>query len=236
MGYITKSYLMTQFTNFSTRIATVFAKKTEIPSKTSQLNNDSNFVEDANYVHTDKNYSTDDKAKVDSALLYSVQTLTEEQKAQARANIGAGASGFDGDYNSLTNKPTKLSEFTNDENFITNSVDNLTNYYTKSNSYTKEEINTLIDNTKNGRFVVVSALPTTDIQTNVIYLVPASKSTAKNVKDEYINIDGTTSGWELIGSTAVDLSDYLKSTDAESTYVKITDSESGNIDFSNYFA
>lgn len=236
MGYITKSYLITQFTNFATRISTVFAKKTEIPTKTSQLNNDSNYVVDKSYVHTDNNYTADDKAKVDSALLYGVQTLTEAQKTQARTNIGAGTSNFDGNYSSLTNQPTKLSQFTNDENFITNSVDNLTNYYTKSNSYTKEEINTLISNTKSGRFIVVDSLPTTDIQTNVIYLVPAQKSTAKNVKDEYINLDGTTDGWELIGSTAVDLSDYLKSTDAEKTYLKITDSESGNIDFSTYFA
>ena len=236
MGYITKSYLITQFTNFSTRIATVFAKKTEIPTKTSQLNNDSNYVVDKNYVHTDNNYTADDKAKVDNALSYSVQTLTEAQKTQARNNIGAGTSNFDGNYSSLTNQPTKLSQFTNDENFITNSVDNLTNYYTKSNSYTKEEINTLINNTKNGRFIIVDALPTTNIQTNVIYLVPAQKSTAKNVKDEYINIDGTTNGWELIGSTSVDLSGYLKSADAEKTYLKITDSESENINFSRFFA
>lgn len=33
------------------------------------------------------------------------QGLTEEEKANARANIGAGDSGFDGDYNHLINKP-----------------------------------------------------------------------------------------------------------------------------------
>lgn len=34
------------------------------------------------------------------------QGLTEEEKANARSNIGAGASGFSGDYNDLTNRPT----------------------------------------------------------------------------------------------------------------------------------
>lgn len=34
------------------------------------------------------------------------QTLTSEQQAQARDNIGAGTSDFSGDYDDLTNKPT----------------------------------------------------------------------------------------------------------------------------------
>lgn len=33
------------------------------------------------------------------------QVLTEQEKSQARANIGAGTSSFSGDYNDLTNKP-----------------------------------------------------------------------------------------------------------------------------------
>lgn len=39
-------------------------------------------------------------------VLFAPQDLTEEQKQQARENIGAGTSSFDGDYNSLSNKPT----------------------------------------------------------------------------------------------------------------------------------
>ena len=38
---------------------------TEIPSKTSDLTNDSNFVADASYVHTDNNYNSTAKGKVD---------------------------------------------------------------------------------------------------------------------------------------------------------------------------
>lgn len=37
-------------------------------------------------------------------LKFTEQALSNEQKAQARTNIGAGTSNFDGDYNSLTNK------------------------------------------------------------------------------------------------------------------------------------
>lgn len=39
--------------------------KPTIPSKTSDLDNDSNYVSDANYTHTDNNYSDADKAAVD---------------------------------------------------------------------------------------------------------------------------------------------------------------------------
>lgn len=39
-------------------------------------------------------------------IKYTAQALTSEQKSQARVNIGAGTSNFDGDYNSLTNRPT----------------------------------------------------------------------------------------------------------------------------------
>ena len=37
MGYISKSYLQTQFTNFATRLSLVFAKKTDIPTTISDI-------------------------------------------------------------------------------------------------------------------------------------------------------------------------------------------------------
>lgn len=43
MGYINKSYLQTQFSNFAARITAIFAKKADIPTKTSQLENDSGY-------------------------------------------------------------------------------------------------------------------------------------------------------------------------------------------------
>lgn len=52
---------------------------------------------------------------------YIEQTLTEGQKAQARTNIGAGTSSFDGDYNSLSNKPIVDTEMKDDS---TNAVQN----------------------------------------------------------------------------------------------------------------
>lgn len=55
---------------------------------------------------------------------------------------------------------------------------------------------------------VVEELPTTGISTSIIYFVPTAEPSASNIYDEYINIDGTSSGWELIGTTAIDMTDY----------------------------
>lgn len=49
-----------------------------------------------------------------NAVQYVAQALTDEQKAQARENIGAGTSSFSGSYNDLTSKPTIPTQVTID--------------------------------------------------------------------------------------------------------------------------
>ena len=56
---------------------------------------------------------------------------------------------------------------------------------------------------------IVTDLPTTDIDTHTIYF-KSNSSSGNNVYDEYMYIS---SNWELIGSTAVDLSGYLQNSD-----------------------
>nr|DAF65709.1 MAG TPA: hypothetical protein [Bacteriophage sp.] len=53
---------------------------------------------------------------------YTAQSLTAEQQAQARTNIGAGTSSFSGAYKDLSGKPTipsKVSELDNDAGYLT---------------------------------------------------------------------------------------------------------------------
>ena len=61
----------------------------------------------------------------------------------------------------------------------------------------------------NTNFQVVNTLPTENISTSTIYLVPSATPGAENVYDEYIYVNGN---WEHIGSTTVDLSDYVTKT------------------------
>lgn len=67
-----------------------------------------------------------------------------------------------------------------------------------------------IDAAKNGRFIVASQLPTTDIDPHAIYLIPkAGGGSTGNVKEEWIYIPGDPSGsWEKVGDTEIDLSGY----------------------------
>ena len=126
------------------------------------------------------------------------------------------------------NIPSKLSELVNDKNFIDATVSNLANYYLKSETYartetyTQAEVQALIADAVSKvsgklNILVVDALPTSDISTTTFYLVPKETAQEKNVYDEYINTDGTESGWELIGavSTSVDLSEYYKKAEVD---------------------
>lgn len=80
-----------------------YAKSTEIPTKTSQLENDSKFItEDSIPV---KSVDGETGEVQTHAVKTTAQELSDAEKQQARENIGAGTSNFDGSYNSLADKP-----------------------------------------------------------------------------------------------------------------------------------
>ena len=98
-------------------------------------------------------------------------------------------------------------------------LDNLENYYKKSETYTKTEVNQLIAQIPTFSIEIVQQLPTTDISTTTIYLVPKQTAGTLDYYDEFINLDGTTSGWEWLGKTEIDLSNYYTKAETEA-YVK----------------
>ena len=186
--------------------------KSKIPIKTSQLNNDSNFVEDANYVHTDNNYTSEDKTKLQGLKNYTLPTASNTVKGGVKigANISISEDGTISvtalDWGNISNRPTKLSQFTNDSLFITKSVTDLVNYYTKTESYTKAEVNSLIGDLKTIQIEKVTQLPTTG-ESNKIYLVPVSSETEENHHIEYIWV-ASENRFEQIGDTKIDLTGY----------------------------
>lgn len=186
--------------------------KSKIPTKTSQLNNDSNFVEDANYVHTDNNYTSEDKTKLQGLKNYTLPTASSTVKGGVKigANVSISEDGTISvtalDWVNINNKPTKLSQFTNDSGFITKSVTDLVNYYTKTESYTKAEVNALIGDLKTIQIEKVTQLPLTG-ESNKIYLVPASSETDENHHIEYIWV-ASENRFEKIGDTKIDLTGY----------------------------
>lgn len=195
--------------------------KPTIPSKTSDLTNDSGFItsesEPAFNASAAKNITSSDitnwnnKVNSESGKGLSTNDYTTAEKEKL-AGIASGAQAnvienitLNGNNVPVNNKTVALT-------VITETVNNLTNYYLKSETYTKAEVNALV--TGFG-FEVVATLPTENIKTNVIYLVPKQSPVTNNIKDEYIYITGT--GWELIGSTSMDLSNYVTTTQLNQT-------------------
>lgn len=86
----------------------------------------------------------------------------------------------------------------------------LVNYYLKTETYSRSEVQQLVDNVRQFQYKVVTTLPQPTADTvGWIYLVPGSHTETQNVKEEYITIlEGSSYKWEHIGSTNVDLSGY----------------------------
>ena len=93
--------------------------KPTIPTKTSDLTNDSGFINNT------------------------VNNLTNYTPTSSLSTVA-----LTGSYSDLSNKPSipsKTSDLTNDSGFIDKTVNDLTNYYKKSDTYTKTEANTLLE-------------------------------------------------------------------------------------------
>lgn len=167
-------------------------------------NKPQNLVQDANYVHTDNNYTTEEKTKLASLVNYD-DTALSGRVSDIEDVVPTDAS--------ASNKLATADDIPDVSNFITNTVNNLANYYLKTETYTQTEVDNLIAAIVTLDIKVVSTLPVSDISRTTIYLVPKSTAQTQNVYDEYINTTGTSAGWEKIGDTEIDLSGYV--TDAE---------------------
>lgn len=92
-------------------------------------------------------------------------------------------------------------------NYLNTQVQYTTAYNTqaKTTAGAINELKQLISLIPQFAIEVVEELPTEDISDTTIYLVPAEDPEVGNYYEEYIHVNNT---WELVGTTAVDLSAY----------------------------
>ena len=146
-----------------------------------------------------------------------VGTYTDEAKAAIQQMLDVPAN---------ADIPTQVSQLTNDAGYLTSftETDPTVPAWAKAAqkpSYTAAEvgaptvsemnsaISEAIGQVNSFDMAVVQELPTQDISTHTIYLVPKTGET-NDVYDEYVYIN---SNWEMVGNTQIDLSDYALKTE-----------------------
>ena len=159
----------------------------KVPTKTSDLTNNSNFAVDANYVHTDNNYTIDEKNKLSGIAEGAQVNKIESIKVNGVAQT-------------ITSKAVNIAVPTNN-----NQLTNGAGYQTSSE--VQAAINNAISGITGIDFQVVESLPETGTK-GVIYLV-SNSGTGLNIYDEYIWV---TNRFEKIGTTEIDLSNYYNTT------------------------
>ena len=71
-----------------------YAKTTDVPTKISQLENDDNTVKDADYVHTDNNYTDEDKTKLSNMSEYELPVATSDTLGGVKLGKGVVMDAF----------------------------------------------------------------------------------------------------------------------------------------------
>lgn len=187
-------------TQILTKIKSLLAKKAEItaiPTKTSQLTNDSDYrtgnqVEGAINAKMGTLYSTDVEATASRADTY-VSSVSQEEGLVSVAHA------------SFTDRFTMEMELARLDGKIAGAKE------------VTAAINTAVGKITSFEYKIVDSLPaTTEGKKGVIYLIAHSGSTNQNSYDEYIFLpaEGSTAArYEKIGTTDIDLTPYAKKTE-----------------------
>lgn len=79
-------------------------------------------------------------------------------------------------------------------------------------TWSASKIKAALDAVNSLKKEIVNALPTQDIDSNTIYLVPKATAGTDDVYDEYLYINNN---WEHLGDTSIDLSNYYTSSEVD---------------------
>ena len=113
-------------------------------------------------------------------------------------------------YEKVANKVTEISLLSTDEEYPSAKLlyDQLKLKADVSKTYTKEEVDRLIESIPGVKFEIVAELPE-EGETDTIYLLPIEDVPSGNIYEEYVYINGA---WELIGTSKV-IDDDIVSTE-----------------------
>ena len=169
-----------------------------VPTKLSELTNDNNTVTDANYVHTDNNYTIGEKQKLAGLQNYNDEELRGLISQAGKIDIIK----VNGTEQTVTNKTVEISVPTNNSQLA-----NGAGYQTAN------DVNSLIADAigdiQGISISIVQALPATG-EAGVLYFVKNAEGENPNSYDEYIWLGDA---YEKIGAIDLDLTGYLKSSD-----------------------
>lgn len=227
-----------------------YAKKTDIPTKTSQLTNDSNLVVDAKYVHTDNNYTTTEKNKLANLSNYN-DTALVTRITTAENSIKNNTTAINTNTQDITNNTAGISA--NSEAIEANAADIVTINNTLKNKADTSAIPTKLSQLSNDKGFITNAvnnltnyykksevytqtevnnlianISTLDIE--VVTELPATGNpstiylVAKDpeTNDIYDEYLYINAKWERIGTTAIDLTPYALKTEIPTKVSELT--------------
>lgn len=175
------------------------ADKTELPTKTSDITNDSGYITSAD-VPTKVSELTNDSGYITSAALSPYSTTQQMNNAISTAVANKA---------DRSEIPTKVSDLTNDSGFVNSTqVNNALAAYTypSQDLYTQSDIDTMLAQISSLKIEVVDALPSTG-SADTIYLLKVRQQ-GNDIYQEYFWVNNA---WELIGG--IDLTDYYTKTE-----------------------
>lgn len=120
-------------------------------------------------------------------------------------------------YSAARNDNTLSWQITKGEVSLSDSLDYVS-HSVAATSYAVKRLKDMIDSIGGGTlsYEVVQTLPIVpNISTTTMYLLPKQTAGTQNVYDEYLNPTGLNDGWELLGDTEIDLSNYYTKTETD---------------------
>lgn len=119
-----------------------------MPKKLTDLENDGHFVQDENYVHTDNNLTDELKEHIEGSVRFDIaQSLTEEQKARARENIGVADTP---EFEELEQRVSNLEDFEDSQIIVNEDFEQSIGLNTDNINNLTDEVNNVIKPTLEG--------------------------------------------------------------------------------------